>query len=290
MSRFTFKKNNPSSGVDKKLDTRIQKALAQAGVGSRREIEKAILDKRIFVNNQLAEIGQSVSELDKIIFDGKLIKINTETLLPRILIYHKPEGEIVSVSDPKGRVTVFDNLPKIKKAKWISIGRLDYNTSGLLIFTSYGELANRLMHPRYEIEREYSVRILGELSDEQLIKLTQGIKLEDGLAKFETISFQGGEGVNHWYRVVLKEGRNREVKRLFESFGLTVSRLIRTRFGDIRLPSHIKRGMFIELSQKEVFGILNQFNIDSKQFIRPQTKVQKNIRSGPQKRKGATKR
>ncbi len=290
MSSFTFKKNNPSSGVDKKLGTRIQKALAQAGAGSRREIEKAILNQRIFVNNQLAEIGQLVSELDKIIFDGKLIKINAETLLPRILIYHKPEGEIVSVSDPKGRVTVFDNLPKIKKAKWISIGRLDYNTSGLLIFTSYGELANRLMHPRYEIEREYSVRILGELSDEQLIKLTQGIKLEDGLAKFETISFQGGEGANHWYRVVLKEGRNREVRRLFESFGVTVSRLIRTRFGDIRLPSHIKRGMFIELSQKEVYGILNQFNIDSKQFIRPQIKVQKNIRSGSQKRKGATKR
>ena len=272
-------KMTSSSPNDNTSGVRIQKVLAQMGVGSRREIEKAIIEKRISVNNKLAEIGQLISNEDTLIFDGKLINLNSVEALPRILIYNKPEGEIVSESDPKGRATVFDHLPKIKNAKWISIGRLDFNTSGLLIFTSYGEFANRLMHPRYEIEREYSVRVHGELTSDQISQLRAGIQLEDGLAKFETISFKGGEGSNHWYQVTLKEGRNREVRRLFEFFNITVSRLMRIRFGDIILPSNLKKGNYIELSEKEVLNILFKFNVNNDKFNKTQTsKVKKGRR------------
>ena len=268
----TLIKNNPSG-------MRIHKVLAQNGVGSRREIEKAIIEKRISVNNILAKIGPSVSYKDRIIFDGKLINLNSNISLPRILIYNKPEGEIVSESDPKGRTTVFDHLPQIKNAKWISIGRLDFNTSGLLIFTSYGEFANRLMHPRYEIEREYSVRVLGELTDNQISQLRAGIRLEDGLARFEQISLKGGEGSNHWYQVILKEGRNREVRRLFEFFNITVSRLMRVRFGGIALPTNLKKRSYIELSEKEVLNTLSKFNVNDAKFNKTQiTKVKKNRR------------
>jgi 23S rRNA pseudouridine2605 synthase len=273
------KKNKVTISKDRNSGIRIQKLLAQIGVASRREIEKAIIEKRISVNNVLAEIGQRVSDKDKIVFDGKLINFNSDKVLPRILIYNKPEGEIVSESDPKGRATVFDHLPKIKNAKWISIGRLDFNTSGLLIFTTYGEFANRLMHPRYEIEREYSVRVLGELTGNQISQLRTGIKLEDGLAKFEKISLEGGEGSNHWYQVTLKEGRNREVRRLFEFFNITVSRLMRIRFGGIALPTNLKKGSYIELSQKEVLNTLSKFNVNDAQFNKTQiTKVKKNRR------------
>ncbi|MDB4040212.1 pseudouridine synthase [Methylophilaceae bacterium] len=251
-----------SSPKDNNPGVRIQKVLAQIGAGSRREIEKAIIERRIYVNNRMAEIGQLISNEDIIIFDGKLINLNLDKASPKILIYNKPEGEIVSESDPKGRATVFDNLPKIKNAKWISIGRLDFNTSGLLIFTSYGEFANRLMHPRYEIEREYSVRVHGELTDNQISQLKAGIKLEDGLAKFQTISFKGGEGSNHWYQVTLKEGRNREVRRLFQFFNITVSRLMRIRFGDFTLPSNLKKGNYLELSEKEVLDVLSKFKLN----------------------------
>ena len=272
-------KMTSSSHNDNTSGVRIQKVLAQMGVGSRREIEKAIIEKRISVNNKLAELGQLISNEDTLIFDGKLINLNSDKVLPRILIYNKPEGEIVSERDPKGRATVFDRLPKIKNAKWISIGRLDFNTSGLLIFTSYGEFANRLMHPRYEIEREYSVRVLGELTNNQISQLRAGIKLEDGLAKFETISLKGGEGSNHWYQVTLKEGRNREVRRLFEFFNITVSRLMRIRFGGIILPSNLKKGNYIELSEKEVLNILFKFNVNNIKFNKTQTsKVKKGRR------------
>ena len=254
---------------------RIQKALAQLGVGSRRGIEKAIRENRIEVNNAPAHVGQVVSSKDKIVFDGKLIRLSDETLLPKILLYHKPDGEIVSKSDPKNRPSVFDNLPRLKKEKWVAIGRLDCNTSGLLIFTTYGSFANRLMHPRYEIEREYSVRILGELTENQMKQLTDGIFLEDGKASLESIIFEGGEGVNHWYKVTLKEGRNREVRRLFEKLGFTISRLIRIRFGEIKLPSHLKRGMHIELSQKDVKEVLRGHDFDLTQFITPQIKNKK---------------
>jgi len=273
------KKNQVTNKNDSESGIRIQKMLAQSGIGSRREIEKAIIEKRISVNNILAKIGQSVSYKDRIIFDGKLINLNSNISLPRILIYNKPEGEIVSESDPKGRATVFDHLPQIKNAKWISIGRLDFNTSGLLIFTSYGEFANRLMHPRYEIEREYSVRVLGELTDNQISQLRAGIRLEDGLARFEQISLKGGEGSNHWYQVILKEGRNREVRRLFEFFNITVSRLMRVRFGGIALPTNLKKRSYIELSEKEVLNTLSKFNVNDAKFNKTQiTKVKKNRR------------
>ena len=279
MSKNPLKKNKVTISQDDNSGIRIQKLLAKIGVASRREIEKAIIEKRIFVNNVLAELGQSVSDKDEIVFDGKLINLTSDKVSPRILIYNKPEGEIVSESDPKGRATVFDHLPQIKNAKWISIGRLDFNTSGLLIFTSYGEFANRLMHPRYEIEREYSVRVLGELTNNQISQLRAGIKLEDGLAKFETISFKGGEGSNHWYQVTLKEGRNREVRRLFEFFNIIVSRLMRIRFGGIALPSNLKKGNYIELSEKEVLNILSKFNVNNAKFNKAQTsKVKKSRR------------
>jgi|TARA_B110000037_G_scaffold213367_1_gene267773 23S rRNA pseudouridine2605 synthase len=270
VAKNLVKKNEVINENDSNSGIRIQKMLAQIGVGSRREIERAIIEKRISVNNILAEIGQSVSNKDRIIFDGKLIKLNSDKSSPRILIYNKPEGEIVSESDPKGRATVFDHLPKIKNAKWISIGRLDFNTSGLLIFTSYGEFANRLMHPRYEIDREYSVRVLGKLTDNQISQLRVGIKLEDGIARFEKIFLKGGEGSNHWYQVILKEGRNREVRRLFEFFNIIVSRLMRVRFGEIVLPTNLKKGSYIELSKKEVLKTLSKFNINDTEFNKAQ--------------------
>lgn len=254
---------------------RIQKVLAQSGFGSRREIEKAIVDERVLVNNKIAKIGQSIIPTDKIVFKGKLIRLNTSNNLPRVLIYHKPDGELVSENDPGGRKTVFQNLPKIKQAKWISIGRLDFNTSGLLIFTSYGELANKMMHPKYEVDREYSVRVLGELSNDQMKELESGIVLEDGNAKFESINFEGGEGANKWYRVVLKEGKNREVRRMFKHFDMTVSRLIRVRFGIVILPSHLKRGMHTELTQAEVSRLLQKHDIKPESFNKPQLSNQK---------------
>ena len=172
------------------------------------------------------------------------------------MLYHKPEGEIVSRDDPQGRPSVFDKLPQMQASKWIAIGRLDYNTSGLLIFTTDGELANRLMHPRFEVEREYAVRIIGRLTPEHADLLTTGVKLEDGSAKFDYLSDEGGEGTNHWYRVILKEGKNREVRRMFEAVGMTVSRLMRVRFGPINLPPRLKRGRSLELNEDEVRRLL----------------------------------
>ena len=179
-----------------------------------------------------------------------------------MLLYHKPEGEIVSHNDPRNRPSVFDNLPKIKTSKWVSIGRLDFNTSGLLIFTTDGSLANRLMHPRYEVEREYAVRIVGILSESQIKLLTTGIELEDGLAKFISLLDQGGMGSNHWYHVILKEGRNREIRRMFEAIGITISRLIRVRFGIIKLPPRLRRGKSIELNKEETEHILSNYPND----------------------------
>jgi len=269
------KKYEGRADAGEPVGERIHKLLAQSGYGSRREIEKAILEDKVLVNNQNAKIGQLITPSDKIIFNGKSIFLNNDNNLPRVLIYHKPEGEIVTENDPGGRSTVFEKLPRIKKGKWMSIGRLDFNTSGLLIFTSYGELANRLMHPKYEIEREYSVRILGELSEDQIKEFKSGIDIDGGKAKFESIYFEGGEGANKWYRVVLKEGRNREVRRMFEYFDLTVSRLIRVRFGIVILPSHLKRGMHTELTQAEVTRLLQKHDIEPNDFNKPQLSNQR---------------
>lgn len=238
---------------------RLQKVLAQAGIGSRREMEEWISAGRVSVNGTVATLGMRVSEGDKVQVDGRHIRLQlqAEQTLPRILLYHKQEGEIVSRDDPKERANVFDALPKLRGQKWIAIGRLDFNTSGLLIFTTSGELANRLMHPRFEVEREYAVRVQGQMTPDQMHQMIkEGIELEDGLVRFEQLSDEGGEGFNHWYRLVLKEGRNRVVRRTFEALGLPVSRLMRVRFGMINLPPRIKRGMMAELGEGEVRAII----------------------------------
>ena len=242
---------------------RLHKLLALAGLGSRRDMEKLIESGRVTVNGVIAQLGAAVIDTDTVRVDSRPVRLSFEPELPQILIYHKPEGEIVSADDPEGRASVFDKLPRIKGAKWIAIGRLDINTSGLLIFTTSGELANRFMHPRYEVEREYAVRIFGELSEGQMLQLTQGIELEDGPAAFDVISPQGGEGANHWYQVILREGRNREVRRLFEAFQLPVSRLMRVRFGSVNLPPRVKRGQMLKLEPKEVIGILEWAGLEA---------------------------
>ncbi|CAN4272674.1 RsuA 16S rRNA uridine-516 pseudouridylate synthase and related pseudouridylate synthases [Methylophilaceae bacterium] len=235
---------------------RLHKLLALAGLGSRRDMEALIASGRVTVNGAPATTGQGVTQFDVVRLDSRPLRLPFVAELPQVLIYHKPEGEIVSQDDPEGRASVFDKLPKVKNGKWIAIGRLDMNTSGLLIFTTSGELANRFMHPRYEVEREYAVRIFGELTEGQMLQLKEGIELEDGPANFDSITAQGGEGANHWYQVVLREGRNREVRRLFEAFQLPVSRLMRVRFGPVNLPPRVKRGTMLKLEQKEVVGLL----------------------------------
>lgn len=238
---------------------RLQKVLSKAGLGSRREMERWIERGAINVNGVVAKIGDSVTADDKIKVEGKLIdnplKIDMRT---RILLYHKPVGEISSRNDPKFTRTVFDNLPRLRLGRWVQVGRLDLNTSGLLLFTNDGELANRLMHPKFEFEREYAVRIHGRVSPEIIKKMLQGVTLEDGIAKFKQIDFRGGEGANSWYHVVLSEGRNREVRRLWESQGLEVSRLIRIRYSNLHLPRQLSRGDYLEMSREEVDLFLKQ--------------------------------
>ncbi len=241
-----------TSGVTHKL----HKLLAQAGLGSRREMEELIATGQVTINGKVAETGDRAGPDDVVRFGKRTIHFKSADRLPRVVLYHKPEGEIVSHDDPEGRPSVFDKLPQLRSSKWISIGRLDYNTSGLLIFTTDGELANRLMHPRFEVEREYAVRIMGRLTPEVMARLITGIELEDGPAKFDHLSDQGGEGSNHWYRVILKEGRNREVRRMFEASGMTVSRLMRVRFGPINLPPRLKRGSWMELDEAEIKRLL----------------------------------
>lgn len=235
---------------------KLQKLLAQKGLGSRREMEELIATGAVSVNDKTATLGDRAGPGDVIRIGRRVIRVHAEADLPKVLLYHKPEGEIVSRHDPEGRPSVFDKLPHLRSSKWTAIGRLDFNTSGLLIFTNDGTLANRLMHPRFEMEREYAVRILGELTEEQMQQLTTGVTLDDGEAAFTYLADQGGEGSNHWYRVILKEGKNREVRRMFEAIGLTVSRLMRVRFGPVNLPPRIKRGQWLELDEKETRRLL----------------------------------
>ena len=242
----------PSAGITHKL----HKVLAQKGLGSRREMEALIASGQVTINREIASVGDRVGATDTVRIGKRIIRLRMEGPPTKVILYHKPEGEIVSRSDPQGRPSVFDKLPHLDSSKWIAIGRLDFNTSGLLIFTTDGELANRLMHPRFEVEREYAVRIIGELTSEQMKLLTTGVELKDGTAKFNYLSDEGGEGTNHWYRVILKEGKNREVRRMFEAIGLTVSRLMRVRFGPVNLPARIKRGQWIELDEKETKRLL----------------------------------
>jgi len=230
------------------MSERIQKVLARAGYGSRREIERWIEQGDIKVNGKIATLGDQVSPDDRILVRGKPVSIKqAERSRPRIIAYHKPVGEMVTRNDPEGRATVFEHLPKIQAGRWVAIGRLDLNTSGLLLFTNDGELANRLMHPSHEIERTYAVRVKGEVTPEILQRLLDGVELEDGPAAFEAIDDAGGTGLNHWYHVRLKEGRNREVRRLWESQGLMVSRLMRIAYGPVTLSRSLKEGRWMEL-------------------------------------------
>ena len=251
--RFFREKRVDSSNIEA---VRIQKALSASGVGSRREMEQWILQGSVKINGKVAQLGDKVGPSDHVEVRGSHIKLKWPDRLPRILLYYKQEGEIVSRDDPQGRTTVFDRLPQAASSRWVAIGRLDVNTSGLLILTTSGALVNRFAHPSFEVEREYAVRVLGEVTTDQMKELTEGVELEDGVAKVERIFQQGGEGVNKWYNVVLKEGRNREVRRLFEYLDLTVSRLVRVRFGPIGLPARLKRGGFYELNEFEVANIM----------------------------------
>jgi len=229
---------------------KLQKVLARAGLGSRRQIEGWIAAGRVTVDDKPATVGDRVTPVQAIRIDGRPVPQRVIQYKPRVLIYHKPIGEICTRSDPQGRTTVFEKLPGLRGARWIPIGRLDYNTSGLLLFTTDGELANRLMHPSQAIEREYAVRVLGKVSEEMITRLKTGVMLEDGPGHFDSVVDAGGAGANHWYHVVLKEGRNREVRRLWDSVNAKVSRLIRIRFGPIRLPPHFHTGRYVELDDK----------------------------------------
>jgi len=239
--------------TEKPAGERLQKVLAQAGYGSRREIEGWIERGEVKLNGKKASLGDRYKPGDQLKVKNKLVpESRLKAKHSRVIMYHKPVGEVTTRSDPEGRSTVFDNLPKLGSARWIAVGRLDINTSGLLLFTTDGELANQLMHPSTEIEREYAVRVLGDVSDEALKNMTTGVELEDGTAKFDSIADQGGQGANHWYHVVLKEGRNREVRRLWESQGITVSRLMRIRYGNISIPRQVRPGKHQDLRDFEI--------------------------------------
>ena len=240
---------------------KLHKVLADAGIGSRREMEELIVAGRVSVNGEPAHIGQRVAPNDQVRVNGKPIMRTNTKKPPRVILYHKPAGEIVSHDDPAGRASVFARLPKLRTGKWLSVGRLDLNTEGLLIFTTSGDMANRIMHPRYGTEREYAVRVLGEMDEAQRQSLVDGIELEDGVAAFGALDYLGGDGSNRWYRVTLQEGRNREVRRMFEAVGVTVSRLIRTRFGDVVLPRSLRRGRWEELDGSLVTALMVQLGL-----------------------------
>ncbi|WP_373185943.1 23S rRNA pseudouridine(2605) synthase RluB [Halopseudomonas sp.] len=253
--------DNPSNPV---TGEKLQKVLARIGLGSRREIESWIEAGRISVNGQIASLGARVDSLDQILVDGRPVKrdiANEEAR--RVMLYNKPEGEVCTRDDPEGRPTVFDRLPRLKHGRWINIGRLDINTSGLLLFTTDGELANRLMHPSYQMDREYAVRVMGEVDDEMIERLKTGVMLDDGPARFTDIVASGGEGINRWYHVCLMEGRNREVRRLWESQGMRVNRLKRVRFGPVFLGPELPVGRWREMKQNEIDALSQEVGLES---------------------------
>ncbi|MHB1142784.1 MAG: 23S rRNA pseudouridine(2605) synthase RluB [Sulfuricaulis sp.] len=254
------------------MSEKLQKVLARAGLGSRRQIERWIEEGRITIDGQPATLGARVTPHQALRVDGRMVPAHAIQPKPRILIYHKPEGEVCTRSDPQGRPTVFDKLPALRGARWITVGRLDYNTSGLLLFTTDGELANRLMHPSREIEREYAVRVLGKISDEMLARLKEGVMLEDGPAHFDAIKDAGGAGANRWYHVTLKEGRNREVRRLWEAVGVQVSRLMRIRFGPVQLPPHFHTGRTVELDDAAAAALYEHVGLKPPSPPKPKTK------------------
>ncbi len=258
---------------------KLQKVLARAGLGSRREMEHAIEQGRVQVNHKQAQLGDRVGLADKISLDGHFVSITMPLQQRRrVLLYNKPEGEICSRSDPEGRRTVYDRLPKLKSGRWISVGRLDFNTSGLLLFTNDGELANKLMHPSSVIDREYLVRIQGVVDQDMKQRLCEGILLEDGSARFTDIVEGAGEGRNRWYYCVVMEGRNREVRRLWESQGVKVSRLKRVRYGNVFIPSHVRVGQWVELNEGEVADLCLTAGIEVHGTAQPLTRAEKQFR------------
>lgn len=270
-----------------KMSEKLQKVLAAAGLGSRRQLEKWIADGRVSVDGSTAKLGDRVEPNARIMVDGRAVKTSKNDS-PRVLMYSKPEGEVCTTSDPEGRPTVFDQLPRINSGRWIAVGRLDINTSGLLLFTNVGELANRLMHPSYEVKREYMARIFGEVNETMLKNLTEGVQLEDGLARFHTVKAQhqrhSEERVssNQWFRVTLAEGRTREVRRLWESQGVEVNRLKRISFGPIQLPSFIRRSEYIELEPKQVISLYKAVDLQLPKFS--EKTVHRDIRQRKEKR------
>lgn len=250
----------------KPVGEKLQKLLARIGLGSRRGLEEIIKAGRISINGKVATLGDRATLTDEIRVDGRPVRLKAEReKRRRVLAYYKPEGEICSVSDPEGRPTVFDRLPKLTGDRWVMVGRLDINSSGLLLFTNDGELAHRLMHPSSQVVREYAVRVLGEVTPQIASTLTAGVELEDGFAKFDDIKEGGGTGVNKWYHVTIKEGRKREVRRMFESQALKVSRLIRTRYGTMILPKELRTGRFIELDAKEIGKLVESVGLRQRQ-------------------------
>jgi 23S rRNA pseudouridine2605 synthase len=264
---------------------KLQKVLARTGLGSRREMERWIEQGRVSVNGRPATLGDRVDDHARISIDGRPLD-RAPAQQTRCILYHKPTGEVCSRKDPQGRRTVFERLPKLKSGRWISIGRLDYNTSGLLLFTTDGELANALMHPSANIEREYMVRVMGEVDDDMLQRLIDGIMLEDGVARFTDIQDGGGDGINHWFYVVIMEGRNREVRRLWESQGLTVSRLKRVRYGEVFIPSKVKQGQWVELEPKEIKSLYRMAGLPLKDMQRGSIKEREAMERQFGKRKG----
>jgi 23S rRNA pseudouridine2605 synthase len=262
---------------------KLQKVLARTGLGSRREMERWIEGGRVKVNGKPARLGDRVGDKDRISVDDRPLD-RTPARETRCILYHKPVGEVCSRNDPQGRRTVFERLPRLKSGRWISIGRLDYNTSGLLLFTTDGELANALMHPSANIEREYMVRVMGEWDEDTLNRLLEGVMLEDGVARFTDIQDGGGDGINHWFYVVIMEGRNREVRRLWESQGLTVSRLKRVRYGDVFIPSRVKQGQWVELEPPEVKSLYRMAGMPLKQQRRGTSKERDQMERQFQKR------
>lgn len=246
------------------MSEKLQKILAQAGIGSRREMERWIEQGRVKLNGEVAKLGERAESKDEIKVDDVIVDHKSKKAR-RVLVYNKPEGEVCTRDDPEGRPTVFDNLPKLKGERWIAVGRLDINTSGLLLFTTDGELANKLMHPSTNtVDREYAVRVAGEVTDEVIETLKKGVLLEDGMAKFTDVQFFDGDGYNQWYHVCIMEGRNREVRRLWESQEMKVSRLKRVRYGCIFLPKKVSAGKWVELGQKETNDLSGLVGLDPK--------------------------
>ena len=283
------------------MSEKLQKVLARAGLGSRRKMETVIAEGRVSLDGKVVSLGERVTEDQVIRVDGHIVKYKSaDSVVCRILAYNKPEGEICTRSDEEGRKTVFERLPRLTGARWISIGRLDINTSGLLLFTTDGEFANKMMHPSHEVEREYAVRVFGEVDDAMLNRLRQGVQLEDGEAKFLSIKESGGEGINRWFHVVLTEGRTREVRRLWESQGVQVSRLMRVRYGNIHLDKQLPQGGWMELNLKEVNYLRalvdmpketeTKVRVDEKKVKNSQARIRRAVKKHSQHRKAGERR